>query len=75
MVGDEHDQAKGFSVVDVRDPANPMAVKYVENLPDTWGLHLQVHEDLLLRVHRRDMFAQPEMVETACFVSRRHFMP
>src|SRR4029077_5467355 len=33
----------------------------VQNPPNTWSLHLQVHDDLLLLVHGRDMFSQPEM--------------
>ena len=30
---------------------------------NTWSLHLQVHDDLLLLVHGRDMFALPEMAD------------
>lgn len=58
-----HVCSKGFSVIDVSDPTNPKTVKYVENPPNTWSLHLQVHGDLLLQVHGRDMFAQPEMAD------------
>jgi hypothetical protein len=56
-----HVCSRGFSVVDVRDPRNPKTVNYIENPPNTWSLHLQAHDDLLLLVHGRDMFAQPEM--------------
>jgi hypothetical protein len=56
-----HVASKGFSVIDVRDPTKPKTVNYVQNPPNTWSLHLQVHDDLLLLVHGRDMFAQPEM--------------
>ena len=58
-----HVCSRGFSVVDVRDPTKPKTVNYVENPPNTWSLHLQVHDDLLLLVHGRDMFAQPEMAD------------
>src|ERR1700751_108652 len=58
-----HVCSKGFSVIDVRDPAKPEAVAYVQNPPNTWSLHLQVHDDLLLLVHGRDMFSQPEMAD------------
>jgi hypothetical protein len=58
-----HVCSKGFSVIDVRDPTKPEAVNYVQNPPNTWSLHLQVHEDLLLLVHGRDMFSQPEMAD------------
>ena len=52
-----HVCSKGFSVVDVRDPTRPKTVNYVQNPPNTWSLHLQVHDDLLLLVHGRDMFS------------------
>src|SRR5260370_1262196 len=56
-----HVCSKGFSVVDVRDPTKPKTVTYVQNPSNTWSLHLQVPDDLLLLVHGRDMFSQPEM--------------
>jgi hypothetical protein len=58
-----HVCSKGFSIVDVHDPTKPKTVGYVANPPNTWSLHLQVHEDLLLQVHARDMFAIPEMAD------------
>ena len=58
-----HVCSRGFSIVDVRDPRDPNTVRYVANPPNTWSLHLQVHDDLLLLVHARDMFAMPEMAD------------
>lgn len=58
-----HVCSRGFSIVDVRDPRHPRTVNYIENPPNTWSLHLQVHGDLLLQVHARDMFTQPEMAD------------
>ena len=58
-----HVCSKGFSVVDVRDPTRPKPVAYVASPPNTWSLHLQVHDDLLLLVHARDMFAQADMAD------------
>ncbi len=58
-----HVCSRGFSIIDVRDPSRPRPVGYVANPPNTWSLHLQVHDDLLLLVHARDMFAQPEMAD------------
>jgi hypothetical protein len=58
-----HVCSQGFSVIDMHDPTRPKPVTYVRNPPNTWSLHLQVHEDLLLLVHARDMFAQPEMAD------------
>ena len=58
-----HIFSKGFSVIDVRDPKKPKTVKYVAAPPNTWTLHLQAHDDLLLVIHNKDMFAQPEMAD------------
>jgi hypothetical protein len=58
-----HVCSRGFSVVDVRDPRQPKTVNYIANPPNTWSLHLQVHDDLLLLIHGHDMFAQPEMAD------------
>ena len=58
-----HIFSKGFSVVDVRDPAHPRTVNYVAAPHNTWALHLQAHDDLLLVIHNKDMFAQPDMAD------------
>jgi hypothetical protein len=52
-----HMFSKGFSVVDVRDPANPKTVNYIEAPFNTWNIHLQTHDDLLLVINAKDMFA------------------
>jgi hypothetical protein len=52
-----HMFSKGFSVVDVRDPSKPTPVNYVPAAPDTWNIHLQTHDDLLLVINAKDMFA------------------
>lgn len=52
-----HMFSKGFSVIDVRDPANPRAAAYVAAPPNTWNIHLQTHGDLLLVIEAKDMFA------------------
>jgi len=53
--------SKGFSVVDVRDPARP---KRSATCPrrEHWSLHLQTHEDLLLVVNQGHV-AQPELAD------------
>lgn len=58
-----HIFSKGFSVVDVRDPRAPKPVAYIPAPPNTWTLHLQQANDLLLVVHAKDMFAQPELAD------------
>ena len=51
-----HMFSQGFSVIDVRDPRNPKPVKYVPAPPNTWTLHLQAHDDLLLVVNAKDLY-------------------
>lgn len=55
-----HMFSDGFSVIDVRDPRNPKPVTYVPAPPNTWNIHLQSHEDLLLVINAKNMFASEE---------------
>ena len=55
-----HMFSKGFSVIDVRDPRNPRPATYVPAPPNTWNIHLQTHDNLLLVINAKDMFAAPE---------------
>ena len=52
-----HMFSSGFSVIDVRDPRYPRPVNYVAAPENTWNIHLQTHEDLLLVINAKDMFA------------------
>ncbi|MGH8662912.1 MAG: hypothetical protein ACREUX_01480, partial [Burkholderiales bacterium] len=58
-----HMFSKGFSVVDVRDARNPRPVSYVAAPPGTWNIHLQTHDDLLLVINAKDMFAAAEFAD------------
>ena len=58
-----HMFSKGFSVLDVRDPRNPHAVAYHPAPPGTWNIHLQTHDDLLLVINAKDMFAAAEFAD------------
>lgn len=55
-----HMFSKGFSVIDVRDPRDPKPVNYVPAPENTWNIHLQTHDDLLLVINAKDMFASAE---------------
>ena len=55
-----HMFSKGFSVVDCRDPSDPKPVAYVPAPHNTWNIHLQAHEDILLVINAKDIFAAPE---------------
>ncbi len=58
----------GFSVIDVRDPTNPVFVKHIPQPPGTWSQHLQTNGDLLLVVNMRDML-RDDGVETGDYYS------
>ncbi|MEV4604644.1 hypothetical protein AB0K15_45725 [Amycolatopsis sp. NPDC049253] len=48
----------GFSVLDVRDPRS-MRVRHFEPAPpNTWNIHLQAADDLLLVIHAKDLWAE-----------------
>ena len=51
-----HGFSNGISVVDVRDPKHPQAVKFIPCPPNTRALHLQTHGDLLLAVNCPSMW-------------------
>jgi hypothetical protein len=62
-----HMFSKGFSVIDVRDPRNPHAVNYLAAPPGTWNIHLQTHDDLLLVINAKDMFAAAEFSDERAY--------
>jgi hypothetical protein len=62
-----HMFSKGFSIVDVRDPKNPRAVDYLAAPPGTWNIHLQTHDDLLLVINAKDMFAAVEFADERAY--------
>jgi hypothetical protein len=62
-----HMFSKGFSVIDVRDPSKPLAVNYIAAPPETWNIHLQTHDDLLLVINARDMFASAEFQDEKAY--------
>jgi hypothetical protein len=59
--------SKGFSVVDVRDAKRPRAVNYLAAPPGTWNIHLQTHDDLLLVINAKDMFAAAEFADEKAY--------
>jgi hypothetical protein len=55
--------SNGISVIDVRNPRKPVPGEFIPAPPNTWNLHLQAHEDLLLVVHAKNMWAQPDLID------------
>lgn len=64
-----HPWSGGFSIVDVRDPGNPGATTFVPAPPNTWTIHLQTHDDLLLVVHALDLFADMRFADEKAYYS------
>ncbi len=62
-----HMFSNGFSIVDVRDPKNPKPANYVAAPPGTWNIHLQTHDDVLLVIHAKDMFAAAEFADEKAY--------
>jgi hypothetical protein len=62
-----HMFSKGFSVIDVRDPSNPRAINYLSAPAGTWNIHLQTHQDLLLVINAKDMFAATEFADERAY--------
>src|SRR5579871_1911241 len=46
-----HMFSNGVTVLDVSDPKRPRPVNFIPAPPNTWSLHLQAHEDLLLVIN------------------------
>lgn len=62
-----HMFSKGFSVIDVSDPRKPKAVNYIAAPDNTWNIHLQTHDELLLVIHAKDMFASAEFQDEKAY--------
>src|SRR5262245_12792662 len=62
-----HMFSKGFSVLNVRDPKKPRAANYLAAPPGTWNIHLQTHDDLLLVINAKDMFAAAEFADEKAY--------
>lgn len=62
-----HMFSKGFSVIDVRDPRHPRPVTHLPAPPNTWNIHLQAHDDLLLVIHAKDMFAEAAFADERAY--------
>jgi hypothetical protein len=65
-----HPWSQGFSVVDVREPTRPQPVNFVAAPANTWTIHLQTHDDLLLVVHARDLFADAAFADERTYYTR-----
>ncbi|GAC1355913.1 MAG: LVIVD repeat-containing protein [Ktedonobacteraceae bacterium] len=51
-----HMFSNGITIVNVADPKNPRPVNFLPTPPNTWALHLQTHDDLLLVINAVNLF-------------------
>ncbi len=57
-------------MVDVRDPTRPTTVSYIAAPPSAWNVHLQAHDDLLLVINARDLFADARFADEKVYYTR-----
>jgi len=64
-----HMFSQGFCIVDVRDPRQPRFVDYIAAPSNTWNIHLQTADDLLLVINAKDMFAEAAFADERAYYS------
>ncbi|WP_213990770.1 LVIVD repeat-containing protein [Sodalis sp. dw_96] len=65
-----HMVSQGVSIVDVRDVKHPTPAGFIPAPPGTWNVHLQAHDDLLLVVNARDLFADARFADEKVYYTR-----
>ncbi|SQC91662.1 Uncharacterized conserved protein [Cedecea neteri] len=51
-------------------PKNPKAAGFVPAPPGTWNIHLQAHDDLLLVINARDLFADVRFADEKVYYTK-----
>ncbi|MGH6761358.1 MAG: LVIVD repeat-containing protein [Phyllobacterium sp.] len=65
-----HAWSQGFSIIDVRDPRKSSFAAYIPAPANTWNIHLQTHEDLLLVVNAKDLFADIAFADERAYYTK-----
>ncbi len=65
-----HMVSQGVSIVDVRDVTRPKPAGFIAAPPGTWNVHLQAHDDLLLVINARDLFADARFADEKVYYTR-----
>src|SRR5579871_2690531 len=60
----------GVSVIDVRDPRDPKTVKFIPAPPNSWSIHLQAQDDLLLVMNGVDIYKAELGIEKGIYYSK-----
>ncbi len=65
-----HMFSNGVTVMDVSDPKHPRPVNFIPTPPNTWSLHLQAFDDLLLVVNGVNIYSPNIHIEKAEYYSQ-----
>ena len=65
-----HMFSNGITVMDVSDPKNPRPVNFLPTPPNTWSLHLQAHENLLLAVNAVNIYSPNIRIDKTDYYSQ-----
>jgi hypothetical protein len=65
-----HMFSNGVTIINVTDPKNPRPVNFLPTPPNTWALHLQTHDDLLLVINAVNLFASSLYANEAQYYTR-----
>ena len=65
-----HMFSNGITIVNVTDPKNPRPVNFLPTPANTWALHLQAHEDLLLVINAVNLFASSPYANEAEYYTK-----
>ncbi len=60
----------GVSVIDVRDPRDPKYARFIPAPPNSWSIHLQAHENLLLVMNGVDIYKAELGIEKGVYYSK-----
>ncbi len=65
-----HMFSSGLTVIDVRDPKHPKPVNFIAAPPNTWTIHLQTADDLLLVINAVDMWKVPAFADESEYYTK-----
>src|SRR5258706_14209556 len=60
----------GLTIIDVRDPRRPTPVRFVPAPPNTWSLHLQAYDNLLLVINGVNIYNAALGIEKETYYSQ-----
>lgn len=65
-----HMFSNGVTVMNVTDPRKPRPVHFIPTPPNTWSIHLQTHDDLLLVINAANLFGSSRYADEKEYYTR-----